>query len=467
MTISKALKKRIETDAQSPAFWYVPKGKSVASDNWPLMANFLRELEKFRKKPWDEAQALFAHALQRKRFIDPYHKDSASSFSAVARMQLPVWRLLGLAWINCDNIPEVTEVGRAFIAADQSGRRDLLTTQLHRFQFANPTHAPHFREFKTFPVLALYRLLQNADWHLDWQEFALFGTRIRSFDDADVLADIIEDWRKASSIEQEKLLMLAKTLSASSHTKSEDGTTWRKVSNSLAYLRALLGILPTLLCDNAGICVPKTKQREVRQWVRASQHAEIIDYQSEQDWLAEYGQILPASRGSTPWTNADNARDYYERIGRIDQAASALARADTKLTTQHIEHYRKVQILERVLEDILEHNLDELEPGLRLIGRQYATAVGPIDLLAMDANKVFVIIELKRGRTSDRVVGQVARYLNWATDRLAQGNSRKVRAIVVGRDYDKHFRAAIGEIRRVTPYTFDILARFDRWPVAA
>jgi hypothetical protein len=39
-------------------------------------------------------------------------------------------------------------------------------------------------------------------------------------------------------------------------------------------------------------------------------------------------------------------------------------------------------------------------------GQQYATDIGPIDILAIEAKtKAFVVIELKKGRPSDRVIG--------------------------------------------------------------
>jgi RecB family endonuclease NucS len=78
-----------------------------------------------------------------------------------------------------------------------------------------------------------------------------------------------------------------------------------------------------------------------------------------------------------------------------------------------------------------------------VVGRQYPTAVGTIDLLAKDAEGIYVVIELKRGRTSDRVIGQIARYLTWVAQRLGRGKESSVRGIIVGQDFDKHFDAAL------------------------
>jgi RecB family endonuclease NucS len=93
--------------------------------------------------------------------------------------------------------------------------------------------------------------------------------------------------------------------------------------------------------------------------------------------------------------------------------------------------------LESMLEDFIASNLTALEPSLRLFtdedgipGRQYSTEIGTIDLLCTDASNNLVVIELKRGRESDKVVGQISRYIGWVKTKLAK-NSQQVRGIVV------------------------------------
>jgi hypothetical protein len=93
--------------------------------------------------------------------------------------------------------------------------------------------------------------------------------------------------------------------------------------------------------------------------------------------------------------------------------------------------------LESMLEDFIANNLSTLEPHLRLFkdedgipGRQYATEVGTIDLLCVDENNNLVVVELKKGRESDKVVGQISRYIGWVKSKIAK-DSRDVRGIVV------------------------------------
>ena len=463
MAISRILRSRIETDAKAPDYWYVPHGQSIRAENWDRIADHLKVLAEFQTVPWEEAQQFYVKRLLKQKLIEPY-KNYAKGFSAVGRMQFPVWRLLGLAWVN-KGAPEITDVGRRFVESKSKDRRQaLLEMQLHRYQFYNPSVGRHFINFRTFPILGLYRLLSGTDWQLTWEEFLLFGTRIRTFSDADELAELVHEWRTLTRTEREQLIAVAKTIQAASHTKSKEGTTWQKLQNDLNYIQAALSVLTTLNETDKGIEVPQSARRKVHRIVLDSAgSAEVIDYQSEPDWLAIYGRELKEKRQSTPWANASDAREYYERVGRIDAATAAYAKEDKGRTENAIEQYRRIQVLERVLEDVLEHNLDALETGLTLLGRQYPTAVGPIDLLAQDKKGVYVIIELKRGRGSDRIVGQIARYITWVVQRLGRGKESSVRGIIVGSDFDKHFGAAISQLKQVAPYTFDLRILCEPW----
>lgn len=67
-------------------------------------------------------------------------------------------------------------------------------------------------------------------------------------------------------------------------------------------------------------------------------------------------------------------------------------------------------------------DLEILQEDGEYIGQQYDTKeVGRIDLLCKDKKTGdFVIIELKRGRESDKVVGQTLRYMGWVKKNLAK-----------------------------------------------
>jgi len=84
------------------------------------------------------------------------------------------------------------------------------------------------------------------------------------------------------------------------------------------------------------------------------------------------------------------------------------------------------------LRDYLAGNLGLIEGGLELFvdeagttGVEYHTPIGNIDILAVDAQGGFVVIELKVSRGPDSVAGQVLRYKNWVKRHLAEGKSTR------------------------------------------
>jgi len=88
--------------------------------------------------------------------------------------------------------------------------------------------------------------------------------------------------------------------------------------------------------------------------------------------------------------------------------------------------------LERDLRDHIAYDPSIVELGLKLRRKEYPTDVGRIDVLCEDANGALVVIELKKDRSSDIVVGQTLRYMGW----LQKMEKRDVRGIIVvgGRD---------------------------------
>lgn len=109
--------------------------------------------------------------------------------------------------------------------------------------------------------------------------------------------------------------------------------------------------------------------------------------------------------------------------------------------------------LEKDLEEYISRNLDQIEQGLKLYsggnisGRQYITNVGRIDLLAVDKNGSFVVIELKAGKAIDHAVGQILGYMSNIRKNLANG--KEVRGIIVADDFDDRLKYAADEIPKL------------------
>ena len=108
-------------------------------------------------------------------------------------------------------------------------------------------------------------------------------------------------------------------------------------------------------------------------------------------------------------------------------------------------------VLEKYLEDFIVSNFDTIFKGELKIyedaegndGQQYATEIGPIDILAVEPkSKSFVVIELKKGRPSDQVIGQVLRYMGWVKKNLCT-DGQTVKGFVICRDPDSKLSYAL------------------------
>jgi restriction system protein len=108
-------------------------------------------------------------------------------------------------------------------------------------------------------------------------------------------------------------------------------------------------------------------------------------------------------------------------------------------------------VLEKYLEDFIVTNFatifrNELriyEDGEGNDGQQYSTDIGPIDILAQTrSGDSFVVIELKKGRPSDQVVGQVLRYMGWVKKNLCS-KGEAVRGLVICSEPDPKLSYAL------------------------
>jgi len=88
-------------------------------------------------------------------------------------------------------------------------------------------------------------------------------------------------------------------------------------------------------------------------------------------------------------------------------------------------------LAERNLEDFVLQQLEAIEPGLRLIKRQLGTPAGRLDILCQDRLGRYVVVELKRDRGTDQVVGQILRYIGWVQENYSTDAVRGI--IIVGR----------------------------------
>lgn len=108
--------------------------------------------------------------------------------------------------------------------------------------------------------------------------------------------------------------------------------------------------------------------------------------------------------------------------------------------------------LEKHLEDFLVENWTQTDLGRdysifeedgEAVGQQYPTDTGSIDILAISKNKKrLLVVELKKGRASDAVVGQVLRYMGYVKEELAE-EGQEVRGVIIALEDDQRLRRAL------------------------
>ena len=81
-----------------------------------------------------------------------------------------------------------------------------------------------------------------------------------------------------------------------------------------------------------------------------------------------------------------------------------------------------------------EYNIYEVDG--EIVGKEYLVDTGRIDILAISKDKkTLLVVELKRGRASDVVVGQILRYMGYVQDELAEKN-QNVKGLVIALEDD-------------------------------
>ena len=126
--------------------------------------------------------------------------------------------------------------------------------------------------------------------------------------------------------------------------------------------------------------------------------------------------------------------------------------------------------LESQLEEFIIENWEQTELGQKydlikedgeLVSQQYHTDVGIIDILAKDkVNKNHVVIELKKGQTSDKTIGQLTKYMGWIKKHK---NDDKVKGIIIAGKYDEKLFYAAKMVPNAEVFLYEVLFRLKEF----
>lgn len=170
-------------------------------------------------------------------------------------------------------------------------------------------------------------------------------------------------------------------------------------------------------------------------------------------------EALQRSTGSIG--TVSNITQYAEEIERFLEGNSP----PKLIATDELVEDPSVFALEKHLEDFLVQNWSSTELGKsydifeeegELSGQQYPTDTGPIDILALSKDgKGLLVVELKKGRASDAVVGQIQRYMGYVLDELAEPN-QKVRGCIIALEDDLRLSRALRATTNIDFYRYQV-----------
>jgi restriction system protein len=188
-------------------------------------------------------------------------------------------------------------------------------------------------------------------------------------------------------------------------------------------------------------------------------HRRSVHWLSQPIDRADMGEALRNSAGSIG--TVSDITGYHEEIEKLLDGVHA----PTLISTDETVEDPAAFALEEHLEDFLVQNwthtdlgkeYDIYEEGGERIGQQYETDTGRVDILAISKDKKrLLVVELKKGRASDVVVGQTLRYMGYVQEELAE-EGQTVQGVIIALQDDQRIRRALAVMPNIMFYRYQI-----------
>ncbi|MBP9853390.1 MAG: DUF1016 family protein [Candidatus Omnitrophica bacterium] len=192
---------------------------------------------------------------------------------------------------------------------------------------------------------------------------------------------------------------------------------------------------------------------------------EVLPHRRGVQW---YSKLIDRSEMSQALQNSTGSIGAVSKISKYDVEIESLIVGEspaTLISTDETVEDPSVFGLEKHLEDFLVHNWNQTELGKNydvyeedgeLVGQQYPSDTGPIDILAISKDKkVLLVVELKKGRASDSVIGQLQRYMGYVKEELAEVN-QTVKGIIVALEDDVRIKRALSVTNNIEFYRYKV-----------
>jgi len=153
-------------------------------------------------------------------------------------------------------------------------------------------------------------------------------------------------------------------------------------------------------------------------------------------------------------------RSRWEPIAELAEERDA----DDQVSEEPIQEEWLAPLRESALRKILARDLAALEEGLKPYDPKAGPeeisvgAAGRIDLLCRDKAGNLVVVELKRDTSSDRAIGQLARYMGYVKEQYLE-KGKIVRGMIVAHEADEHLRLALQAMPNVELKLYDVTVK--------
>lgn len=194
-------------------------------------------------------------------------------------------------------------------------------------------------------------------------------------------------------------------------------------------------------------------------------HRRPVAWMSQVIARADMSEALRNSTGSIG--TVSQISKYRDELEKLIGGNPAPVLVSTDLTVEDPSAFAMESHLEEFLiqnwgQTDLGREYDIFEEEGEQVGQQYPTDTGPVDILAISKNKKeLLVVELKKGRASDTVVGQILRYMGYVAQELAE-QGQTVRGVIIALEDDQRIRRALAMTPSVSFYRYKISFKLEK-----
>lgn len=188
------------------------------------------------------------------------------------------------------------------------------------------------------------------------------------------------------------------------------------------------------------------------------------------EWEGSPRDINFQKKVFSPHSLCDIPKEKFDEIvNRSPESADTSSSIDMLSLSEEKSEF----VMEKYLEEFIVSNFDKIFKGRwnickdedgKNIGQQYDTDIGRIDILAEEPESgSFVVIELKKGKSSDEVVGQILRYMGWVEEILCKPGQR-VKGRIICQKSDEKLKYALKKANDVDVRYYEVLFKLKETP---